>query len=103
MSCSEWCLPVELVSLFVAESLDEIFSTKDRFMKKILGIAIVALAFTSCGNGETGQREVEMVDNAVSAPTTAPHNNMTKDSSTGLDVRDTSTTVGYDTSAARKN
>lgn len=82
----------------MAESLDEVFCIKDRFMKKILGIATVALAFASCGDGETGQREHEMVDNAVSTPTTAPHNNMTQDSSTGLDVRDTSTTVGYDTS-----
>ena len=91
------------LALIMAESLETVLSTKDWFMKKIIGFAIVAVAFASCGDGESGQRQVQMEDNTVEAPTTSPHNNMTKDSSTGLDVRDTSTTVGYDTSAVRKN
>ena len=88
----------------MAESLDEEECIKDRIMKKILGAAIVAILFTACADGESGQREVEMQDNTVEAPTTSPQSNKTAyDSSTGLDVRDTSTTVAHDTSVVPKN
>jgi hypothetical protein len=77
---------------------------KDGIMKKIFGVAVVALVFTACGDGETGQREHAMQDNAVEAPTTSPQTNTTAyDSSTGMDVRDTSTTVAHDTSVVPKN
>lgn len=73
-------------------------------MKKIFGVALVAITVAACGDGESGQREVEMQDNAVEAPTTSPQTNTTAyDSSTGLDVRDTSTTVGHDTSVVPNN
>lgn len=73
-------------------------------MKKIFGAAVVALVFTACADGESGQREYEMKDNAVESPTTSPQSNTTAyDSSTGMDVRDTSTTVAHDTSAVPKN
>lgn len=59
----------------------------------------MAVAVTACGDGQTGQREHEMNDNVTEAPTTSPQSNTTAyDSSTGMDVRDSTTTVGYDTS-----
>ena len=73
-------------------------------MKKLLGCVIITIALTACGNGETGQREVEMNDNAVQQPTTDQRTNTSiYDSSTTTGVRDSSTTVGHDTSANRKN
>ena len=60
---------------------------------------MVALTFAACSDGQTGQREVEMQDNATEAPTSSPQTNTTAyDTSTGLDVRDSTTTVGRDTS-----
>ena len=43
-------------------------------MKKIVGMAIVALSVSACG-GETGQREYQMQDNQVDAPTGNPNAN----------------------------
>lgn len=84
----------------MAESLEVEECIKDRIMKKILGTAaVVAIVLTACADGETGQREIEMQDNAVAAPTTSPQSNTTAyDSSTSMDVRDSTTTMGYDTS-----
>jgi hypothetical protein len=75
---------------------------KDRIMKKFFGCAVVIATLSACG-GETGQREYEMKDNAVEAPTSSPQTNtMTMDTST-YGVQDSTTTVGWDTSAKRKN
>ena len=72
-------------------------------MKKIVGMAIVALSISACG-GETGQREHQMQDNQVEAPTGNPNaNSPMKDTSTSFATSDSSTVIGYDTSARRKN
>jgi hypothetical protein len=86
----------------VAESLGQGF-IKGRNMKKIVGFAIVAVLFTDCGDGESGQREYEMKDNTVEPPTTSPQSNTTSYDTSATGVQDSSTTVGHDTGAVRKN
>lgn len=70
-------------------------------MKKILGIAIVSISIAACGGA--GQREHQMQDNAVEAPTTSPQSNTTSFDTSTSGVQDSSTTIGYDTGAVRKN
>ena len=72
-------------------------------MKKLLGFSILAVVVVACGDGESGQREVEMKDNTVQTPTTSPQTNTTGYDTSTTGVQDTSTTVGYDTSSKRKN
>lgn len=73
-------------------------------MKKIFGAVVVVIALASCGDGGSGQREVEMQDNTVEAPTTSPQTNtISTDTSTSMDVRDSTTSIGYDTSATPRN
>jgi hypothetical protein len=71
-------------------------------MKKIAISAFSIILLASCG-GDTGQREHNMQDNQVDAPTSSPQTNtISKDTST-YGTQDSSTVIGYDTSARRKN
>jgi len=72
-------------------------------MKKIILAAACGFVLTACG-GETGQREHQMIDYQVEAPTSNPNgNDGLKDTSTPFTTQDTSTVIGYDTSVRRKN
>jgi hypothetical protein len=72
-------------------------------MKKLMGCIVLAAVFAACGDGESGQREVEVQDNAVQQPTSDPQTNTTAYDTSTRGTQDTSTTVGWDTSARRKN
>lgn len=85
----------------MAESLGNQYWIKESIMKKILGIAMVAISIAACGGA--GQREHQMQDNAVEAPATSPQGNTSPYDTSTTGVQDSSTTISYDTGAVRKN
>jgi hypothetical protein len=89
------------ILLFMAKSLGKYERIKERSMKKIIGVAIVAITVAACGGA--GQREHQMQDNTVEAPTASPQTNTTMYDTSTSGVQDSSTTIGYDTGAVRKN
>lgn len=72
-------------------------------MKKIIGLAIVAITVGACSDRASGEREHQMQDNSTEAPTASPQRNATPYDTSTSGVQDSSTTIAYDTGAVRRN
>jgi hypothetical protein len=72
-------------------------------MKKIIGLAIVAITVGACSDRATGEREHQQLDNATEAPAATPERTTTPYDTSTTGVQDSSTTIANDTGAVRRN
>jgi hypothetical protein len=72
-------------------------------MKKIIGLAIVAIIVGACSDRASGEREHQMQENTTEAPTTSTQGTTAPYDTSTSGVQDSSTVIGYDTGAVRNN
>ena len=71
-------------------------------MNKLVGLIIVVLVTSACNNPSSTRTE-QMQDAEITSPPTGAPEQVNQTDTSANDVQDSSTTVGYDTSARRKN